>query len=179
MSRSSVVLPQPEGPSSVNSSPSPTSTVAWSTATVAPKRLTMPESPIFKCRSRLLPGRLDVLAEALLELVAALLGHVLVVDVGHGAVEVRANASGELDGHLDLRARRPLHAELGADREEPALHEHLLAPLGQQELDERARGLGMPGPGQDRHRLRRHERVLRRYELDVEARDLLLEGHVR
>src|SRR5437764_1185328 len=80
------------------------------------KRLTTSRRMIFTGGSRLLPHRLDVLAEALLELLAALLGHVLVVHVGDRRVEVRAHAARELDGHLDLRPRRSLHPELRADR---------------------------------------------------------------
>src|SRR5687767_4864051 len=111
MRRSSVVLPQPEGPSSVKSSPSSTSTVAWSTAATPAKRLTTSRSTIFTRESRLLPDRLDVLAVALLELLAPLLGDVLVVHVGYGRVEVRAHPARELHGHLDLRAGRALHPE--------------------------------------------------------------------
>ena len=40
ISRSVVVLPHPEGPSSEKNSPRPTSIVTLSTATASPKRLT-------------------------------------------------------------------------------------------------------------------------------------------
>src|ERR1700675_664587 len=157
ISRRRVVLPQPEGPSSVNSSPSPTSAVARSTAATAPNRLTTSRSRIFTSPLWLLPDRFDVLAVALLELVAPLLGHVLVVDVGDGRVEIGADAARELHGHLDLGSRRSLHPVLRTDGEEPALHEDALAPLGQEELDEGPRGLGVPGAGQDGHGLGRDE----------------------
>src|SRR5262249_56831538 len=85
----------------------------------------------------LLPGGLDVLAEALVHLLVALLGHVVVVVADHLVVEVGADAAGELDGLLGDRAGRPLDLELGRDREQPALHEDALPTAGQQELDER------------------------------------------
>src|SRR5439155_767468 len=83
--RSSVVLPQPDGPSSVNSSPSPISSVTRSTAVAAPNRLVTSRSAIL-IRSRFLPDRLDVAAEPRLERLRALGGHGLVVDVRHVAI---------------------------------------------------------------------------------------------
>src|SRR5712692_181356 len=200
MSRSSVVLPQPEGPSSVKSSPSAISSVTRSTAVTRSKpfvtlrsemfigpgsaRPAHPESTILAAaraaaRLRLLPDRFDLRAEPRLEGVGALLGDALVVDVGDLAVEVGAHAARELDGHLRVGAGRSLDLVPGRDREEPALREDLLPALGEQELDEGARRLGVARSGKDGHRLGRHEGVLRRHELDVETRELLLERHVR
>src|SRR5437764_733441 len=219
ISRSSVVLPQPDGPSSVNSSPSAISSEMRSTAVVLAKRLVTSLSAIFNCVEGgpstvpprtplfawrptpspspsnspirvapdtvgvallwLLPGGLDVGAEFGLERFGALGGDGLVVDVRELAVEVGAHATGELHGHLRRGAGRALHLVLRRDGEEPALHEDLLPALGQQELDERARRPGVARAGQDGHRLRRDEGVLRRHELEIEARELLLEGHVR
>src|SRR3989442_6242815 len=154
-SRSSVVLPHAEGPSSVNSSPSPISRLARSTAVTFPNRLRTSRSPIFTDGPGLwlLPGRFDVRAELLLERLRPLLRDVLVVDVGDVAVEVRAHAAGELDGHLGGRAGRSLHLVLRRDREEPALHEDVLTALRQQEFDQGARRLRIARAGQDRHRL--------------------------
>src|SRR5205814_6007280 len=87
--RSSVVLPQPDGPSSVNSSPSPTSSETRSTAVAAPNRLLTSRSAILTPWLRLLPHRLDVAAELHLDRLRAPGGHRFVVDVGHLAVEVR------------------------------------------------------------------------------------------
>src|SRR5512145_3030379 len=101
-SRSSVVLPHPEGPSSVNSSPSFTSSETPATAVTSPKRLTTSRSSIFTLG--LLPGGLDVGAEPGLERLGALGRHRLVVDVGDLAVEVGAHAAGELHRHLGGRA---------------------------------------------------------------------------
>src|SRR3989440_2263744 len=154
--RSSVVLPQPDGPSSVNSSPSPISSVTRSTAVAAPNRLVTSRSAIL-IRSRFLPDRLDVAAEPRLERLRALGGHGLVVDVRHVAGEVRADAAGELHRHLRRRARRALHLVSRRDREQAALHEDLLAALGQEKLDERARRLWITRAGEDGHRLRRDE----------------------
>src|SRR5947207_241981 len=176
--RSSVVLPQPDGPSSVNSSPSPISSETWSTAVAAPNRLVTSRSAIL-IRSRFLPDRFDVAAEPRLERLRALGGHGLVVDVRHVAVEVRAEAAGELHRHLRRRARRALHLVPRRDREQAALHEDLLAALAQEELDEGARRLWITRAGEDGHRLRRDEGVLRRHELQLEAGELLLEGHIR
>src|SRR5438874_12934596 len=176
--RSSVVLPQPDGPSSVNSSPSPTSSETRSTAMAAPNRLVTSRSAIL-IRSRFLPDRFDVAAEPRLERLRALGGHGLVVDVRHVAVEVRAEAAGELHRHLRRRARRALHLVPRRDREQAALHENLLAALGQEKLDERARRLWITRAGEDGHRLRRDEGVLRRHELQLEAGELFLEGHIR
>src|SRR5882672_11954114 len=160
ISRNSVVLPHPEGPSSVNSSPSPISRLARSTAVTFPYRLRTSRSPIFTDGPGLwlLPGRFDLGAELLLERLRPLLRDLLVVDVGNVAIEVRAHAAGELHGHLGGRARRPLHLVLRRDREEPALHEHPLPALAQQELDEGARRLRIARARQDRHRLGRDER---------------------
>src|SRR5688572_12083749 len=126
--RSSVVLPQPEGPSSVKSSPSRMSSVARSTAVTAPKRLTTSRMRMFmdsshggrdgppsphplgsapakpgrsSISSRLLPGGLDVGAELHFQRIRALGGHGFVVDVGDFLVEVRAHAAREF--HRQLR----------------------------------------------------------------------------
>src|SRR5262249_9448385 len=96
-SRSSVVLPQPDGPSSVNSSPSSTARSTPSTAGTAPYRFVTPATRIltgardrgaFVARPargalllRLVPPRLDVRAEPGLQRLAALRGHGLVVHV--------------------------------------------------------------------------------------------------
>src|SRR5882762_9283508 len=117
--RSSVVLPQPEGPSSVNSSPSPISSETRSTAVAAPNRLVTSRSAIL-IRSRFLPDRFDVAVEPRLERLRALAGHGLVVDVRDVAVEVRADAAGELHRHLRRRTRRALHLVLRRDREQAA-----------------------------------------------------------
>src|SRR6266571_5406971 len=177
-SRSSDVLPQPEGPSSVNSSPSATSNVARSTAVTPPKRLTTSRSAILTPGSRLLPDGLDVGPELRLQRLGALLRDRLVVDVRHLAIEVRAHAAGELHRELCGRAGRALHLVLRGDREEPALHEHLLAALGEEELDECPCGFGISRAGEYRHRLGRDERIPGRDELQVETRELLLERHV-
>src|SRR5262245_25713019 len=116
------------------------SSVAPSTAVVAPKRFTTSLMVIFmvRCRGpgrtqgfeggpprvpletsvRLLPDRLDVRAEAGLEGLGALGGHGLVVDVGDLAVEVRAHAARELHRQLGRRAGRALDLVLRRDREE-------------------------------------------------------------
>src|SRR5437868_10363987 len=144
ISRSSVVLPQPDGPSSVNSSPSAISSEMRSTAVVLAKRLVTSRSTMFmRSALWLLPGGLDVGAEFGLERFGALGGDGLVVDVRELAVEVGAHAAGELHGHLRRGAGRALHLVLRRDGEEPALHEDLLPALGQQELDERARRPGV------------------------------------
>src|SRR5688572_25839903 len=122
--RSSVVLPQPDGPSSVNSSPSPMARSTRSTAAVAPKRLTSPSTAMSAMVSRrsfrlleVVPPGLDVGAEARLERLGALGRHVLVVDVGDLLVEVRAHAAGELHGELRGGAGRALHLVPAPDRE--------------------------------------------------------------
>src|SRR5437773_7932253 len=154
ISRSSVVLPQPDGPSSVNSSPSAISREMRSTAVVLAKRLVTSLSAIFIMARGdprrppsnspihvapdtvgvallwLLPGGLDVGAEFGLERFGALGGDGLVVDVRELAVEVGAHAAGELHGHLRRGAGRALHLVLRCDGEEPALHEDLLPALG-------------------------------------------------
>src|SRR5262245_45203863 len=81
-SRRSVVLPHPEGPSSVNSSPSPMTRSTRSTAVTAANRLTTPSTVIFTTRSllfQLVPLGLDVGPELRLERLRALGRHVLVV----------------------------------------------------------------------------------------------------
>src|SRR2546422_3782085 len=60
-----------------------------------------------------------------------------------------------------------------------ALPIYLLPALAQEELDEGARGLRIAGAREDRHGLGRDEGVLRGHELELEARELLLERHVR
>src|SRR6476660_10496627 len=103
MRRSSVVLPHPDGPSSVNSSPAAMSRCVRSTAVMPPNRLTTSWSRIrIRGRSlvRRLPDRFDVGAESRLERLRALGGHALVVDVGDLSVEVGADAAGELHGQL-------------------------------------------------------------------------------
>src|SRR5581483_4663935 len=144
-SRSSVVLPQPEGPSSVNSSPSATSSDTRSTASVVSNRFVTSRSsmiigvgdvsfpPPVVC-SGFLPDGLDVRTEAGLERLRAARGDGLVVDVGDVAVEIRADAARELDCHLGGGAGGPLHLVPGRDREQSALHEDPLAALGEQEL---------------------------------------------
>src|SRR4029434_5283403 len=125
MSRSSVVLPHPEGPSSVNSSPSAISRCVRSTAMVAPNRLTTPCSEIFIRAGPLvgrLPDSLDVGPEARLEGLRALGRHALVVDVADLTVEVGPHAAGELHGQLRSRAGRALHLVLGRDGEQAGLH---------------------------------------------------------
>src|SRR6266540_443495 len=193
ISRRSVVLPQPEGPSSVNNSPSPISRLASSTAVTLPNCLRTWRSLIFtvgagpprrrRARAartlRLPPGRLDVRAELLLERVRPLLRDVFVVDVRDLALEIRPHAARELHRQLGGRARRALHLVLRRDREEPPLHEDLLPTLAQEELDEGARSLRIAGAREDRHGLGRDEGVLRSHELELEARELLLERHVR
>src|SRR5919197_1576797 len=149
--RSSVVLPQPEGPSRVNSSPSPISSETRSTAVAPPKRLVTSRSPIFivieggpstvaprtppfalgatrtpRSVSGLLPDGLDVAAELRLQRLRAPGGHGLVVHVGDVAVAVRAHAAGDLQRHLRGRAGRALHLVPRRDGKEPALHEDLL-----------------------------------------------------
>src|SRR5213593_1849622 len=108
--RSSVVLPQPDGPSRVNSSPSPISSDTRSTAVAPPKRLVTSRSAIFmSSASRFLPDGLDVAAELRLQRLGAPGGHGLVVHVGDLTVEVRAHAARELHRHLRRRAGRALH----------------------------------------------------------------------
>src|SRR5258705_13816067 len=184
-SRSSLLWPQPEGPSSVKSSPSATVRSTRSTAVTAPKRLVtpwismiMPGGAAPPLLLQLVPPGLDLGAEPGLERLRPLGRHRLVVDVGHVGLEVRAHPAGELDRELRGRARRALHLVLRGDREEPALHEYLLAALGQEELDEGTRRLRIARPREDRHGLGGDEGVPRRHELDVEAGQLLLEGHV-
>src|SRR5712692_8362947 len=151
MSRSSVVLPQPEGPSSVKSSPSAISSVTRSTAVTRSKPFVTPRSEMFigprsarpahpvgglrrgaaRLRSsrrllRLLPDRFDLRAEPRLERVGTPLGDALVVHVGDLAVEVGAHTARELDGQLRVGAGRSLDLVPGGDREEPALREDLL-----------------------------------------------------
>src|SRR3989442_2322167 len=142
-SRSSVVLPHAEGPSSVNSSPSPISRLARSTAVTFPNRLRTSRSPIFTDGPGLwlLPGRFDVGAELLLERLRPLLRDVLVIDVGDLTLEVGAHPAGELHRHFGGRAGRALDPVSRRDREEPALHEHPLPALAQHELDEGPRRL--------------------------------------
>src|SRR5687768_2843226 len=127
--RSSVVLPQPDGPRSVNSSPSAMSIETRSTARTPPNRFSTSRRRMFTRPLGLLPDRLDVGAELDLERFRALRGHGLVVDVGDLAVEVRPHTARELHRHLGVGAGRALHLVLRGDREEPALHEDLLAPL--------------------------------------------------
>src|SRR2546430_6324889 len=152
--RSSVVLPQPDGPSSVKSSPSPISSETRSTAVAAPNRLVTSRSAIL-IRSRFLPDRFDVAVEPRLERLRALAGHGLVVDVRDVAVEVRADAAGELHRHLRRRAGRALHLVLRRDRKQAALHEDLLAAPGPEKLHERARRPWISRPGGDGHPLPR------------------------
>src|SRR5262245_8647302 len=83
----------------------------------------------------LTPAGLDPPLEPLVPFLIALLGNLLVVDVGRLDVEVGAHPAGELHGLLGNRADPALHLELRQDREETALDEHALAAFGQQELD--------------------------------------------
>src|SRR4029450_13731735 len=130
------VLPQPDGPSRVKSSPSATSSSARSTAVTAPNRLTTPRIAIFTLTLEPLPPGFDVGAELGLQRLRPLGRHRLVVDVGDLPVEVGADAAGELHCQLRGRAGRALHLVLGGDGEEPPLHEDALAALGEEELDE-------------------------------------------
>src|SRR5262249_6845081 len=157
-------LPQPEGPSKVNSSPSPMARSTRSTAVTAPKRFTTASMLIFtKPRSiarrallllQLVPLGFDLGAKLRLERFGSLSGNGLVVHVAPFLIEVGAHPARELHGHLGRRAGRALHLELGRHGEEPALHEDLLATLGQQELDERTSRFGIARPGQDGHGFR-------------------------
>ena len=61
---------------------------------------------------------------------------------------------------------------------EAALHEDSLAFLGQEELDEGVRRLGMGGALEDGHRLRGHIGVFRVNEHHIVAAENLSEGHV-
>src|SRR5215212_1364522 len=101
MRRSSVVLPQPDGPSSVKSSPSPISSSTPLTAASAPKRFVSPRTPILIKKSvlflQLVPVRFYVLAELVVHLLVARLRLVVVVQVGDFLVEVGAHPAGELD----------------------------------------------------------------------------------
>src|SRR5882762_10710709 len=82
---------------------------------------------------------LDLLAELRVDLLVAALSLVGVVDVGHFDVEIGADAAGELDRHFRLGTGLALDAVLRRDREYSALHGHVLAALGKNELDEGAR----------------------------------------
>src|SRR5262249_13568175 len=114
--RRRVVLPQPDGPSRVNSSPSATVRSARSTAVTAPNRFTPPSARLIPRGGsgarllllQLVPLRLDGGAKLGLGRLCPLGGPVLVVDVAHPALEVRAPPAGELDGHLRGRARGAL-----------------------------------------------------------------------
>src|SRR5262252_399616 len=104
--RRRVVLPQPDGPSRVNSSPSATARSARSTAVTAPNRFTTPSTRMITrvgsgerlLLLQLVPLSLDVGAELGLEGLRPLGGDVLVVDVRHLALEIRPHPAGELDG---------------------------------------------------------------------------------
>src|SRR5262249_61650538 len=109
--RSSVVFPQPEGPRSVTSSPSPILSSTRSTAVTAPNRFTTAAMSIFTtgrksaARERLLllqlvPLRFNVRTELGLERLGPLGRGRLIVDVRHLVIEVGADAARELDGHL-------------------------------------------------------------------------------
>src|SRR5213594_4160521 len=111
--------------------------------------------------------RLDLLAELRVDLLVAALSLVVVVDVGHFDVEIRADAAGELDRHLRLGTRLALDAEFRRDREYAPFHRHTLPAFREHELDEGARRLGALGAGEDADRLGRDPRGLRSHELDL------------
>src|SRR3970282_1677774 len=116
MTRGSVVLPQPEGPRRVKSSPSSMAKLARLTTTLAPKRLVSPRTEIrIRLALEVGPDRLDLLAEARVHRLVALLRRLVVVDVRHVDVEIGAQPPGELDRHLGTRSRRALAGE-GAPR---------------------------------------------------------------
>src|SRR5262245_66532382 len=107
-----------------------------STAVNAPNRLTTPRAPTITRPApaallllQLVPLGLDVGAKPGLEGLRSLGGHRLVVHVRHVPVEVRPHPTGELDGQLGGRSGRALHLVLRRDREQAALHEHLLPAL--------------------------------------------------
>src|SRR5574338_1630234 len=124
MTRSSVVLPQPEGPRRVKSSPSSMARLTALTAASEPNRLVSRSIAMRTLRFarglslELFGDRLDVLAILGVHLLVALLRQVVVVDIGHFDVEVRAHAAGELDRHLGMRSGLAFDAILGRDRED-------------------------------------------------------------
>src|SRR5258705_8703583 len=89
-SRTSVVLPQPEGPRRVNISPSPTERLTSLTAASAPKRFVRFSTAMRMAGPalgsllllQLVGDRLDLLAELRVDLLVARLRLVVVVDIG-------------------------------------------------------------------------------------------------
>src|SRR6478736_3189701 len=123
--RSKVVLPQPEGPSRVKNSPSPTSRLTLSTARTVPKVRLTPAMTMPATLAGVLQHVLD-----LLEGLGALLRPAVLVVLDELDLRQRRHAAGQ-GGEVDVAARRP---------PEGGLEDHLTHVFAVDVVDE---GLGV------------------------------------